>query len=63
MAPLFLTSALDGGEWSASSPGLLAPEKRVGRQSFISLTDIWLEILKEMCHLDYLGIDERIILK
>jgi hypothetical protein len=28
MAPPFLTSALDGGEWSASRPGRLSPGER-----------------------------------
>jgi hypothetical protein len=27
VAPPFLTSELDGGEWSASSPGRFTPEK------------------------------------
>ena len=26
MAPIFLTSALDGGEWSTSRPGFFTPE-------------------------------------
>jgi hypothetical protein len=28
MAPLFLTSALDGSEWSASHPGCFIPRER-----------------------------------
>jgi hypothetical protein len=31
MAPPFLTSALDGGEWSASSPGRLTPGETAPR--------------------------------
>jgi hypothetical protein len=29
IAPPFLTSALDGGEWSASRPGRFTPKKKV----------------------------------
>jgi hypothetical protein len=44
IVPPFITSALDGGEWSAScpchfTPGEAAPSKRCRRETFIASTD------------------------
>jgi hypothetical protein len=35
IAPHFLTSALDGGEWSASRPGRFTPRERTPRTHWI----------------------------